>query len=257
MSEPTVFLASGFCRLRIDLTYDGTNYAGWAPQPDRRTIEGELTSAISKLAGVQVEPVVAGRTDAGVHATAQVMHVDVPMDADDIPNWVFRLNRILDPDIRILKVSVATDDFHARFSAVEREYQYRLADNNQIVLPLERYNTASWFRALDVDRLNEASSLLLGEHDFVAFCKFREDQKTVRTLKKFHWSRLDSGILIADVAANAFCYSMVRNLVGAAVAVGEGRFEKEWAQAILENKERVSDSYVFPANGLTLVKVTY
>ena len=257
MSEPTAVIASGFCRLRIDLTYDGTNYAGWAPQPDRRTIEGELTSAISKLAGVQVEPVVAGRTDAGVHATAQVMHVDVPKDADDIPNWVFRLNRILDPDIRILKVSVAADDFHARFSAIEREYQYRLADNNQIVLPLERYNTATWFRALDVDRLNEASSLLLGEHDFVAFCKFREDQKTVRTLKKFHWSRLDSGILTADVAANAFCYSMVRNLVGAAVAVGEGRFEKEWAQAILDNKERVSDSYVFPANGLTLVKVSY
>ena len=90
-----------------------------------------------------------------------------------------------------------------------------------------------------------------------AMDKFREDQKTVRTLKKFHWSRLDSGILIVDVAANAFCYSMVRNLVGAAVAVGEGRFEKEWAQAILDNKERVSDSYVFPANGLTLVKVTY
>jgi tRNA pseudouridine38-40 synthase len=257
MSEPTAVIASGFCRLRIDLTYDGTNYAGWSPQPDQRTIEGELTSAISKLAGIKVEPVVAGRTDAGVHATAQVMHVDVPTDADDIPNWAFRLNRILDPDIRILKVSTVTDEFHARFSAVEREYQYRLADNNQILLPLERYNTATWFRALDVDRLNEASSLLLGEHDFVAFCKFREDQKTVRTLKKFHWSRLDSGILIADVAANAFCYSMVRNLVGAAVAVGEGRFEKEWAQAILENKERVSDSYVFPANGLTLVKVTY
>lgn len=257
MSEPTVTLASGFVRLRIDLTYDGTDYAGWAPQPDQRTIEGELTSAISKLAGIQVELVVAGRTDAGVHATAQVMHVDVPKESEDIPNWVFRLNRILDRDIRILKVSIATDDFHARFSAIEREYQYRLADDNQILPPLERFNTSTWFRPLSVDRLNEASSLLLGEHDFVAFCKFREDQKTVRTLKKFHWSRLNSGILVADVAANAFCYSMVRSLVGAAVAVGEGRFEKEWALAILENKERVSDSYVFPANGLTLVKVTY
>jgi len=260
MSEPTVFLASGFSRLRIDLAYDGTNYAGWAPQPDRRTVEGEITSAISKLAGHLVEPVVAGRTDAGVHASAQVIHVDVPNsaeDLDDVANWVFRLNRILDPDIRILQVAVAADTFHARFSAIEREYQYRLADNNQVLMPLERYNTSTWFRALDVDRLNEVSALLLGEHDFVAFCKFREDQKTVRTLKKFHWSRLDSGILTADVAANAFCYSMVRNLVGAAVAVGEGRFDKEWAVAILNNKERVSDSYVFPGNGLTLVKVTY
>jgi tRNA pseudouridine38-40 synthase len=244
-------------RYKLTLAYDGTGYAGWQEQREERTLQGEFQEALRILEDQRVVTHAAGRTDAGVHATAQVMHVDVPTDAEDIPNWVFRLNRILDPDIRILKVSTVTDEFHARFSAVEREYQYRLADNNQILLPLERYNTATWFRALDVDRLNEASSLLLGEHDFVAFCKFREDQKTVRTLKKFHWSRLDTGILIADVAANAFCYSMVRNLVGAAVAVGEGRFEKEWAQAILDNKERVSDSYVFPANGLTLVKVTY
>ena len=93
MSEPTVFLASGFSRLRIDLAYDGTNYAGWAPQPDRRTVEGELTGAISKLAGYLVEPSVAGRTDAGVHASAKVMHVDVPDSAEgleEVANWVFR-----------------------------------------------------------------------------------------------------------------------------------------------------------------------
>ena len=138
---------------------------------------------------------------------------------------------------------------------ITTESQY--LDENKVIPPLARFNTEPWYRPLDVDVMNQASALLLGTHDYAAFCKFREDQKTVRTLKKFHWSRLDSGILIADVAANAFCYSMVRNLVGAAVAVGEGRFEKEWAQAILDNKERVSDSYVFPANGLTLVKVTY
>jgi tRNA pseudouridine38-40 synthase len=257
MSKPTVSLASGFRRLRIDLAYDGTNYAGWAAQPDHRTIEGELTEALSKLAGTPVEPVVAGRTDAGVHAAAQVVHVDVPTEVDDTENWAFRLNRILDPDIRILRIEVAPAEFHARFSALSRQYEYRLADGNQIVKPLERFNTASWFRSLDVQRMNEVSALLLGEHDFTAFCKFREDQTTVRNLMKFNWMRLSSGILVADVLANAFCYSMVRNLVGAAVAVGEGRFEKEWALAILNNKERVSDSYVFPANGLSLVNVKY
>jgi tRNA pseudouridine38-40 synthase len=110
---------------------------------------------------------------------------------------------------------------------------------------------------LDEKLMNEASALMLGEHDFAAFCKFREDQKTVRTLKRFEWHRDSTGLLIADVAANAFCYSMVRNLVGAAVAVGEGRSSKEWMVGILENKERVSDSYVFPGNGLTLEKVIY
>ena len=257
MSEPTLLVASGFCRLRIDLAYDGTNYAGWAPQPDHDTIEGELTKAISKLAGITVEPVVAGRTDAGVHASAQVMHVDVPITAEDIPNWAYRLNRILNSDIRILKVTVAAYDFHARFSATERQYRYRIADDNQVVLPLNRFNTATWYRKLDERLMNDASALMLGEHDFSAFCKFREDQKTVRTLKRFDWHRDSTGLLIADVAANAFCYSMVRNLVGAAVAVGEGRSTKEWMIEILENKERVSDSYVFPGNGLTLEKVSY
>jgi len=257
MSEPTLLVASGFCRLRIDLAYDGTNYAGWAPQPDHDTIEGELTKALSKLAGITVEIVVAGRTDAGVHASAQVIHVDVPVMAEDIPNWAFRLNRILNPDIRILKVAIAADDFHARFSATERQYRYRIADDNQVVLPLHRFNTVSWYRKLDEKLMNEASALMLGEHDFAAFCKFREDQKTVRTLKRFEWHRDSTELLIADVAANAFCYSMVRNLVGAAVAVGEGRSSKEWMVGILENKERVSDSYVFPGNGLTLEKVIY
>ena len=256
MSEPTLYPESGFLRLRIDLAYDGTNYSGWAKQPDQRTIQEEIEKALSTATQSPIESIVAGRTDAGVHASGQVIHVDVPQ-ATEVDGLAFKLNCMLDEDIRILTVRVMTTEFHARFTATQRSYSYTILDGNRVLPPLHRLDVAPWYRTLELNLLNEASALLLGSNDFAAFCKFREDQKTVRTLKKFHWSRLNSGILIADVAANAFCYSMVRNLVGAAVAVGEGRFEKEWAQAILDNKERVSDSYVFPANGLTLVKVTY
>ncbi len=262
--EPTLEPKSGFLalrRLKIELTYEGTNYAGWAFQPDQRTLQGEIESAISKIARTKVETIVAGRTDAGVHARQQFIHVDIPQNplppdiTWDIPNWAYKLNRILDEDIRILKVEDAPPGFHARFSPTERRYEYKIADDLQIVKPLERFDVEPWYRKLDIDLMNEAGNYLLGEHDFKAFCKFREDQTTIRTLMKFHWRRAENGFLIADVRANAFCYSMVRNLVGAAVCVGEGRFPKEWVLEVLANKERVSDSYVFPGRGLTLTEI--
>ncbi len=261
--EPTLNPKSGFLRLKIELCYDGTNYAGWAYQPDQRTLEGELRGAISKMVRTDVELIVAGRTDAGVHATQQFVHIDIPQNPPapeinwDIPNWAYRLNRILDEDIRILEVTQAPVDFHARFSPMERHYIYKIADDLKTIPPLARFDIEPWYRNLDEDLMNDACNYLLGEHDFKAFCKFREDQTTVRTLMKFHWSRDANGYLQADVRANAFCYSMVRNLVGAAVAVGEGRFPKEWVLELLQNKERVSDSYVFPGRGLTLVKVVF
>ena len=261
--EPTLDPKSGFLRLKIELTYDGTNYAGWAFQPDQRTLEGEIRSAISKLVRGEFEIIVAGRTDAGVHATQQFIHVDIPQNPQspeinwDLPNWSYRLNRILDEDIRILEVVEAPARFHARFSPTERHYIYKIADDLKTIPPLARFDIEPWYRKLDVDAMNEACNYLLGEHDFKAFCKFREDQTTVRTLMKFHWSRNQDGYLVADVRANAFCYSMVRNLVGAAVCVGEGRFPKEWVLELLQNKERVSDSYVFPGRGLTLVRVVF
>ena len=140
---------------------------------------------------------------------------------------------------------------------MERHYIYKIADDLKTIPPLARFDIEPWYRKLDEDLMNDACNYLLGEHDFKAFCKFREDQTTVRTLMKFHWSRDANEYLQADVRANAFCYSMVRNLVGAAVAVGEGRFPKEWILELLQNKERVSDSYVFPGRGLTLVKVVF
>lgn len=256
MSEPTLYPESGFLRLRIDLAYDGTNYSGWAKQPQQRTIQEEIESALATITQSPIETIVAGRTDAGVHASGQVLHVDVP-ETYQFGDLAFKLNCMLDDDIRILKVTVMTTGFHARFSATRRNYTYKILDANQILTPLRRLDVAPWYRTLDIEVLNKASALLLGIHDFAAFCKFREGATTIRNLMRFDWIRDDEGYLIADIAADAFCYSMVRNLVGAVVCVAEGRNNIDWISTMLDNKERVPDSLVFVARGLTLHHVEY
>jgi tRNA pseudouridine38-40 synthase len=256
MTEPTLYPESGFLRLRIDLAYDGTNFSGWAIQPDRRTLQEEVEKAIAMVSQAKIESIVAGRTDAGVHATGQVIHVDVP-ESLDLNDLAYKLNRILDTDIRITNVSVAPEAFHARFSALRRHYTYKILDENKVVPPLDRFDVASWYRPLDIDLMNKASALVLGQHDFAAFAKFREGATTIRELQRFEWVRDERGYLIADVVADAFCYSMVRNLVGATVCVGDGRFPPEWILTTLINKVRISDSLVFPALGLTLRQVDY
>ena len=256
MSEPTLLPEGGFLRLKIKLAYDGSNFSGWAKQPDRRTVQEEFERAFATIVRHQCESIVAGRTDAGVHATAQIIHIDVP-EGTDLADLAYRLNRLLDLDLRVLEIEIAPEGFHARFSALRRHYKYQIVDANKAINPLDRYDRASWYRPLDLARLNEASALLLGEHDFAAFCKFREGATTIRTLETFQWERTADGLLVAQVVADAFCYSMVRNLVGSAVCVAEGRFEPSWIAAMLANRERISESMVFPAEGLTLVQVDY
>jgi len=261
MAMPTLIPESGFRRLRIDIAYDGTNFFGWATQPGKRTLQELVEEALARISQTDVQTIVAGRTDAGVHATGQVIHVDVP---DSIFNrdltyidLRYKLNRILDDDVRIMNISVAPEGFHARFSALRRYYSYKILDNNDVIAPLARYDVASWYRPLDAERMNEASRLVLGHHDFAAFCKFKVGGTTIRTLEKYEWKRSQEGLLVADVVADAFCYSMVRNLVGAVVCVADGRKEPSWIAELLANKERVSDSLVFPARGLSLYQVDY
>jgi tRNA pseudouridine38-40 synthase len=261
MAQPTLFPESGFRRLRIDIAYDGTAFFGWATQPDRRTIQDLVEDAIAQVTRGSVQSIVAGRTDAGVHATGQVIHVDL---ADSVFNdgltYVdlrYRLNRILDEDVRIMEISDAPEGFHARFSALRRIYTYKILDNNEVIPPLSRYDVAPWYRPLDADLMNKASDLVLGHHDFAAFCKFKEGGTTIRTLEKYQWHRDETGLLVAEVVADAFCYSMVRNLVGAVVCVADGRKDASWIAELLANKERVSDSLVFPARGLSLTQVDY
>ena len=256
MTEPTLYPESGFCRLRIDLSYDGTNFSGWAIQPDRRTVQSVVEGALRTVAQVNIESIVAGRTDAGVHAIGQVIHVDVPQSLE-LNDLAYKLNRILDEDVRINEISIAPPAFHARFSALRRYYEYRILDENKVIPPLLRFNTTSWYRRLDIELMNQASSLLLGTNNYAAFCKYREGATTIRTLEKYQWQRNSQGFLIADLVADAFCYSMVRNLVGAIVCVADGRKEPAWISTLLADKERVSDSLVFPGRGLTLYQVDY
>jgi tRNA pseudouridine38-40 synthase len=261
MAQPTLFPESGFRRLRIDIAYDGTAFFGWAAQPDKRTIQDLVEDAIARISRSDVESVVAGRTDAGVHATGQVIHVDLPdalfSEGLSYIDLRYKLNRILDEDVRIMQISDAPDGFHARFSALRRIYTYKILDANEVIPPLSRYDVAPWYRPLDVELMNTASALVLGHHDFAAFCKFKEGGTTIRTLEKYQWHRDETGLLVAEVIADAFCYSMVRNLVGAVVCVADGRKDPSWMAELLANKERVSDSLVFPARGLSLTQVDY
>ena len=256
MTEPTLYPESGFLRLRVDLAYDGTSFFGWGKQPDRRTVQEIVEKAIATVTQSKIDSIVAGRTDAGVHATGQVIHVDVP-EGINLEELGYKLNRILDTDVRVMNISVAPVAFHARFSALRRHYTYKILDANQVISPSHRFDVASWYRPLDMDAMNSASALLLGDHDFAAYCKFREGATTIRQLQKFEWVRDSDGYLIGDVVADAFCYSMVRNLVGAVVCVADGRFGPEWIAETLANKVRISDSLVFPACGLTLRQVDY
>ncbi|WP_345455535.1 tRNA pseudouridine(38-40) synthase TruA [Nocardioides marinquilinus] len=244
-------------RLRLDLAYDGTAFHGWAAQPGLRTVQGELTAALATvLRRDDVEVVCAGRTDAGVHARGQVVHLDVPdpVEVDRLPR---RLNGVLDPDVRVRRVAPAPASFDARFGALWRRYAYRVADDPATLDPLVRSHVLAWPRPLDLAAMNEASALLVGRHDFAAFCKRREGATTIRTLLELAWARDTAGHAVATVRADAFCHSMVRSLVGCLLAVGEGRRPPAWAGEVLAAQVRDAAVAVVHAHGLTLEAVAY
>jgi len=202
--EPTLNPESGFLRFRFDFSYDGTGFSGWARQPDQRTVQGEIETALAGLTRSNVELIVAGRTDAGVHATAQVAHVDLPERDKYGKEWstqdlVYRLNRMLTEEIRIKSISIAPPYFHARFSALRRTYVYKIADGQRLLEPLKRFDIVTWYRHLDLSRMNDASARLLGEHDFATFCKPGGAGTSIRRLEKFHWERIADASLVATV----------------------------------------------------------
>jgi tRNA pseudouridine38-40 synthase len=220
---------------------------------------GVVEDGVSTVLRAPVELTVAGRTDAGVHAAGQVAHVDLPTSVlpGDPDRLVRRLARLLPDDVRVTGVRVVPDAFDARFGALRRHYAYRLGTAAHGSDPVRSRDTVSWPRELDLDAVRQASAGLLGEHDFAAFCKRREGASTVRELQRLDWSADEPGLLVARVSADAFCHSMVRSLVGALLAVGEGRRTPAWAVSLLELRERSSSVAVAPAHGLSLVGVDY
>ncbi|MBN9177754.1 MAG: tRNA pseudouridine(38-40) synthase TruA [Microbacterium sp.] len=255
-------------RLRLDLAYDGTDFRGWARQPGLRTVQGVLEQAIARVLGGEPQLVVAGRTDAGVHAAAQVAHLDLTeaqlgrlrKGRNPTPEALAaRLNGVLGPypDVAVHRIAEAAPGFDARFSAVWRRYEYRVADFATAYDPLERGRTTTVKARLDVSAMDAAARSLRGLHDFAAYCKWREGATTIRTLLEFDWRRDDLGILVANVRADAFCHSMVRALVGACVAVGEGRLDAADVERIRDEGVRTAEIKVLAARGLTLTEVGY
>jgi tRNA pseudouridine38-40 synthase len=266
-------------RIRLDIAYDGAAFTGWTRQPGLRTVQGEIEAALAVILR-RFPPVptlvVAGRTDAGVHATGQVAHLDLtPVQLRSLERprrgklggRVFdgpaslgrRINGIagLNSDVYVSRSALAADGFDARFSAVWRRYQYRIADNLAPRNPIERGHTVWYPAALDVDLMNQAAATLLGLHDWAAYCKPREGATTIRTLQELRWWRQDDGVLVAEVQADAFCHSMVRSLVGACVAVGQGNLPVDRLVGIRDERIRGSEFKVMPAKGLTMVEVGY
>lgn len=259
-------------RVRLDFAYDGTDFSGWARQPRLRTVEGTMEEGFSRiLRGPTPRLTVAGRTDAGVHARGQVAHVDLPAHSwaalprrsSTTPGeaLVDRLTGVLPNDIVVRRAAPAPAGFDARFSALERRYSYRVSDDRDVRDPSTRRFVLWAVRPLEVGLLNQASATLTGLRDFAAFCRSREGATTVRTLTEFSWKREgdgpDSGLVVATVRADAFCHSMVRSLVGAVLAVGEGRRDLSWLAGIASTPTRTSGIAVAPPHGLTLEEVTY
>jgi len=245
-------------RVRLDISYDGTDFSGWAIQPGRRTVCGVITEALSTILRRSVTLTVAGRTDAGVHATGQVAHVDLPADlyAEQSDRLIRRLSGILPADVRVRSQQVAPTHFDARFSGLARTYVYRISDAPWGVDPLRRADVVHWPRRLNVAVMQQASDRLLGLHDFAAYCRRRDGATTIRTLQQFDWRRADD-LVEATVRADAFCHSMVRSVVGAVVAVGEGHMPVEWPAGLLDLDRRSDRVKVAAARGLTLVKIDY
>ncbi|CAH0212776.1 tRNA pseudouridine synthase A [Microbacterium oxydans] len=259
-------------RIRLDIAYDGTHFRGWARQPALRTVQGSIEDALARIVGSSVQLVVAGRTDAGVHASGQVAHVDLDeaqwarvearngrVAQDPAATLAARIRGVLGAysDVTVTRTSIAPDGFDARFSAVWRRYRYRLADQRSGYDPLRRADTTTVRGTLDVDAMDAAARTLIGLHDFAAYCKPREGATTIRTLLDYRWTRDADDVLVAEVKADAFCHSMVRALVGACVAVGEGRLDIGDLAVLRDALTRTSEFKVLAARGLILTEVGY
>ncbi len=270
-------------RVRVDLSYDGGPFDGWARQPGRETVQGSVEAALSMLVRQQVRTVVAGRTDAGVHARGQVLHFDV--DAQDWvrlgggraegPAGVLQrrlvgvLARVLGTERRqrglseipgaivVQAVREAPAGFDARFSAVARRYTYRIHDSACGHDPLTR-NSTWWIKEeLDVTAMQEAVAALPGLHDFLSFCKPRPGATTVREVRDVQVNRTGQGVIELQIEADAFCHNMVRSIVGASVRVGRGERPVEWMAQRVAQRERSSDMLLAPPQGLVLEQVLY
>jgi tRNA pseudouridine38-40 synthase len=242
-------------RIALGVEYNGSRFCGWQTQPEGCAVQDVLERALREIAGAPVSTTCAGRTDAGVHALAQVVHFDTDAERPAAA-WVRGVNSLLPPPLAVTWASEVAENFHARYSALSRSYRYILL--NDPVRPAADYARVGWFHlSLDLEKMCDAARLLTGEHDFSAFrsaeCQARSP---VRTVKRLDLVRRGSYVVF-DVQANAFLHHMVRNIVGCLVYVGKGKFPPEWVGELLAGRDRTRAAPTFPAAGLYLARVEY
>ena len=242
-------------KLALGISYRGTAYRGWQSQSEGPTVQGCVEQAVSRFADCRLATVCAGRTDAGVHALNQVVHLDTPVQRD-LLSWVRGSNRYLPADIAIQWCSAVDADFHARFSAVGRRYRYVLLES--AVRPALEHAAVGWvFRPLDAAALRAGADLLVGEHDFSAFrssqCQARSPVKQLRSIvihrHGAYWR--------FDFEASAFLHHMIRNIMGCLIAVGNGTRPVRWVREVLDSKDRRLAAPTFSAAGLYFIGPQY
>jgi len=244
---------------KITLQYDGTDFHGWQMQGDLRTVQGELTNALSQIDSRPVIVHGSGRTDAGVHAQGQVASVNLQKDIT-AEKLRAAINGNVGKDLRAMAVEAVSDDFHARYSAIDKTYRYRIV-NGRVISPfLVRYAHHE-ARPLDVERIAQVSRLFLGEHDWTAFSSAQSDSETrTRTITTLDVSEhCDDGLRIIDVSitAEGFLRYMVRSIAGTLMAAGRGEMDNELVQRAIDQGDRSLVAATAPACGLTLMSVRY
>lgn len=243
-------------RIALGLQYDGARFEGWQTQPHGRTVQDQLEAALAQFAGETVPTICAGRTDAGVHATGQVVHFDTTRQRP-LQSWVRGVNRYLPGEIAVQWAREVPGIFHARYAARARHYEYWIL-NRPVRAPLARHRTGWVFRPLDTGAMQRAAACLLGTHDFSSFRSAQCQAATaVRTLTRCAVETFDGGLIRVQASANAFLHHMVRNLVGALVAVGTGRETGRWMEELLAARDRTLAAPTMEAAGLYLVGVDY
>jgi tRNA pseudouridine38-40 synthase len=242
-------------RVAVGLEYDGTAFSGWQYQPHARTVQGDLQSALARVAAHPVALTAAGRTDAGVHALAQVAHFDTDVERTERA-WVYGANSEAEADVRVLWARPVPADFHARYSALSRTYRYLILDT-PLRPSLDRHRVC-WSRLpLDATAMHAAAQVFAGDHDFAAFRAAEcQSRSTVRRVLAIEVVR-ETGLIAVTVRANAFLHHMVRNLAGALIAVGKGERDEEWLREVLASRDRTRAGVTAPAQGLYFTAVEY
>ena len=242
-------------RIALGVEYDGSAYSGWQRQLTARSVQAELEKALTVIANEPIVVKCAGRTDAGVHATGQIVHFDTNMQRPERA-WTMGVNTNLPDSVAVRWAKPVADDFHARFSAVSRRYRYIIL-NRKLRPGILRAGITHEYKPLDAERMHDAAQCLVGEHDFSAFraahCQAHSPRRTLAAIS----IKRQGDYVFLDVQANAFLHHMVRNITGSLIEVGSKEQPKEWIQALLEGRDRTKAAPTAKPNGLYFVEVVY